>query len=140
MVGCGKEAGAAEAEGWRGAQGSSRQRTRRHASLHASTRPTRWQVQSSRRPPVGKRPQKTMGCASVYPPSASAAGCFLSVTVSPTRASATCLMEAARYPTSPAYRESTCGCVCGGAAGRGGAGRGGAGWGVGHNNNDKNNQ
>ena len=61
--------------------------------------------------PVGKRPQNTLGMTSVYPGRASAAGCFLSVMVSPTRASATCLMEAARYPTSPAYRESTCSAV-----------------------------
>ena len=33
---------------------------------------------------------------------------FFEVMVSPTRASATCLMEAARYPTSPAISLSTC--------------------------------
>lgn len=33
---------------------------------------------------------------------------FFRVIVSPTRASATCFMEAARYPTSPAMSRSTC--------------------------------
>ena len=37
---------------------------------------------------------------------------FLEVIVSPTRASATCLMEAARYPTSPAISLSTCTSRC----------------------------
>ena len=46
--------------------------------------------------PVGKRPQNTMGWASVYPGSASVAGARRSVTVSPTRASATALIDAAR--------------------------------------------
>ena len=41
-------------------------------------------------------PQNTMGVASRYPSSAAAAGDFFSVIVSPTRASATALMDAAR--------------------------------------------
>jgi hypothetical protein len=51
-------------------------------------------------------PEKTIGCAGLYPGSASAAEFSASVTVSPTRVSATFLMLAVMYPTSPALKTS----------------------------------
>mmetsp|Transcript_6017 Transcript_6017/g.10333 ORF Transcript_6017/g.10333 Transcript_6017/m.10333 type:complete len:210 (-) Transcript_6017:1024-1653(-) len=59
---------------------------------------------------VGNRPQNTIGFASSYPGSGSAAGALARVIVSPTRASSTDLMLAAMYPTSPAC--SSCTRIC----------------------------
>ena len=46
-------------------------------------------------------PQKTTGCAGRKPGSGSAVGLRSSVIVSPTRVSATCLIEAVMKPISP---------------------------------------
>ena len=50
---------------------------------------------------TGKRPQKTTGCAGRKPGSISVTGFLSSVMVSPTRVSATSLIEAVRKPISP---------------------------------------
>jgi hypothetical protein len=50
---------------------------------------------------TGKRPQNTTGCTGLKPGRAEAVGRRSSVMVSPTRVSATSLIDAVRKPTSP---------------------------------------
>ena len=56
---------------------------------------------------TGKSPQKTTGCAGRKPGSIAAVGFLSSVIVSPTRVSATSLIEAVRKPISPGPSSST---------------------------------
>ncbi len=56
---------------------------------------------------TGKKPANTTGCAGRKPGRGASVGFFASVMVSPTRVSATSLMEAVRKPISPGPRAST---------------------------------
>ena len=56
---------------------------------------------------TGNRPQNTTGCAGLKPGSALAVGRLSSVMVSPTRVSATSLIEAVKKPISPGPSSST---------------------------------
>ena len=59
---------------------------------------------------TGNRPQNTTGCADLNPASGASAGFFSSVTVSPTRVSATWRIEAVKKPISPGPSEGRISC------------------------------
>ena len=60
---------------------------------------------------TGNRPQNTTGWAGLKPGRGIAAGRFSSVTVSPTRVSATCLIEAVKKPISPGPSRARISCL-----------------------------
>ena len=72
----------------------------------ASRRSSNWALST------GNRPQNTTGCAGAKPGRASVQPFFSCVMVSPTRVSATCLIDAVRKPISPGFSASM-GVICG---------------------------
>ncbi|MNZ91586.1 hypothetical protein D3C78_1105750 [compost metagenome] len=78
----------------------------KEASLRRSL-PTAARRSSKSAASTGKRPQNTTGCAGLKPGRACAVGRLSSVMVSPTRVSATSLIEAVMKPISPGPRLST---------------------------------
>ena len=73
--------------------------------------PTASRRSSNSEASTGNRPQNTTGCAGLKPGSGASAGRFSSVTVSPTRVSATCLIEAVKKPISPGPSLSRISCL-----------------------------